>query len=277
MAKRRVTRRDVLRLGLGAAALPAAARLQGCSSHALTWRYGSGEDLVVGRGGWCWFQSPRAAIAADGRLYVGSSVGTSPATSSGAAQVSEIDLDHLRVASHRTLGRASVDDHTAPSVLAVDDGVQVGWTPHNGTDWVELGTYRGPLHRVVDPDSLVDPGVGTSYVSAHVVAGRRWVLYRGKDLFMELMSSSDGRSWVQHGVTIQKAPSSLDHRPYLLAASDGQRLHLVVSDGNPSDFPGCSVSYATIDPDLNVCDDAGRPVGQVGTAPPNPTQLTRLR
>lgn len=233
----------------------------------------SDRDLVVGPGAWCWFQQPRAAIDRSGSLWLGSTQG-SGAPSPGSVDITRIDLDAWRVAERRSLGRDRVDDHTAPSVLPVDGGVQVGWAPHRRTDRIDLGPADGPLTAVHRPGALRGPGRGTAYVSAHVVGRRRWVLYRGERFSWNLLTSSDGRRWRPEGLVV--APDPVGQRPYLLGASDGERLHLVVSDGNPTERLGCGTAAATVEADLTITDGAGRAIGRVGSAPASTHAMARL-
>lgn len=230
-------------------------------------------ELVVGPGAWCWFQAPRAAIDAAGTLWVGSTQGAG-APSPGRVQVTEVDLAAWRVRRRVPLGHDRVDDHTSPSVLPLADGVQVGWAPHRQASWLEVGRLGGPLQRIERPGALVAPGRGTSYVSAHVVAGERWVLYRGEGFTWHLLTSLDGERWQHRGAVVH--PDRPGQRPYLAAASDGARLHLVASDGNPTERPGSGVGCGSIDAELVVADGHGRPVGRVGDHAPTPRALTRL-
>lgn len=230
-------------------------------------------DLVVGPGGWCWFQAPRAAIDGRGTLWLGSTQGTG-APDPGRVEVTEVDLARWRVRSRTPLGHDRVDDHTSPSVLPVGDGVQVGWAPHRAVDWIELGRLGAPLQRIARPAVLVPPGRGTAYVSAHVVAGERWVLTRGEGFTWQLLTSADGRAWSHRGAVVTPAPSG--QRPYVAAASDGARLHLIASDGNPTERLGTGLGVGAIRPDLQITDVSGRVVGRVGERAPSPQQLTRL-
>lgn len=228
---------------------------------------------MVGPGAWCWFQQPRAAVDRSGSLWLGSTQGTG-APQPGAIDVTRIDLAGWRVVGRRTLGRDRVDDHTAPSVLPVAGEVQVGWAPHRRTDRIEVGPADGPLVALARRGALTPPGRGTAYVSAHVVAERRWLLYRGERFSWNLLTSDDGRRWRAEGLVV--APEPIGQRPYLLAASDGTRLHLVVSDGNPTERPGCGTAAATIEADLTLTDGGGRPIGCVGSAPASTAAMTRL-
>lgn len=265
-----MTRRGLL----GGLAAATATPLLSCGApaHAPT-RRPVDEPLVAGPGAWCWFQSPRAAIDASGSLWLGTSQG-SGAPTPGSVDVTQVHLGERRVVARHRLGVDRVDDHTSPSVLATDAGVQVGWAAHRRVDWLELGTLGEPLQRITRPGALTPPGRGTSYVSAHVVGDERWVLYRGEAFSWNLLTSIDGRTWVPRGLVV--APPAGGHRPYLLAASDGDRLHVLVSDGNPSEFRGTGVRVATIDADLAITTGAGRPVGAVGSDAPGVSALELL-
>ena len=229
-------------------------------------------DLSIGPGGWCWFQSPRAAIDETGSLWLGSSRGTA-APEPGRVEVTQVDLARRSVVGRWALGRDRVDDHTSPSVLAIDGEVQVGWAPHRREAWLEVGRLGGERPRIVRPDAVVEPGRGTAYVSAHVVAGVRWVLYRGEGFTWNLLTSPDGRRWSARGAVVR--PDAPGQRPYVAAASDGERLHLVASDGNPTERPGTGVGYGVIEPGGAIFDGSGRALGRVGD-PPTAASLTRL-
>ena len=228
--------------------------------------------VVVGPGAWCWFQSPRAAVLGDS-LWLGSTQGTG-APRPGSVDVTCVRLRDLEVLERRSLAVDRVDDHTSPSVLATAGGLQVGWAAHRRLDWLEVGPVEGPLQRIVRPRAVAEPGRGTSYVSAHVVGGRRWILYRGESFSWNLLTSPDGQRWTPHGLVV--APPAGGHRPYVHAVSDGLRLHLLATDGNPSEQRGTSVVAGTVHADLQITDATGRPCGRVGSAPPLPSTLTTV-
>jgi hypothetical protein len=230
-------------------------------------------DLVVGAGGWCWFQSPRACVDGRDRLWLGSSQGIGAPTP-GSVDVTSVDLASLTVVSRRSLATDRVDDHTSPSVLAVEGQVQVAWAAHRRTDWIEIGTADGPMQRIGRPASTIAPGRGISYGSAHLVGGERWLLYRGERFSWNLLTSPDGQRWSARGLVV--VPPAGGQRPYVLAASDGGRLHLLVSDGNPTERRGTSIFSATIDAAGVITTGNGRPVGAVGATAPHVGTLTRV-
>ena len=267
-----ISRRNLLR-SAGAGAVAIAGSGAGCVRPALVDPQHPAATTVIGPGGWCWFQSPRAVIDGRGELWIGSSQG-SGAPTPGSVDVTRVDLRTQRVMVRHRLAVDRVDDHTSPSVLAVPGGVQVGWAPHRRVDWLEIGEAGGPLRRITRPGALTEPGRGTSYVSAHLVAGQRWVLYRGESFSWNLLTSVDGTSWTARGLVV--APGVSGHRPYVHAASDGERLHLVVSDGNPSEFRGTGIWCGAIAPDLTIATASGRTIGRVGTAAVQPRALSAL-
>lgn len=259
---------------LGALAAVAAGRVvPSCQPASGGGSGAAGRELVVGPGAWCWFQAPRACIDATGSLWLGSTQGTG-APQPGSVDVTRVDLATLRIAGRRSLGRDRVDDHTSPSVLDTPTGIQVGWAAHRRADWIDVGPFAGPLQRISRPAALTAPGRGTAYVSAHLVAGTRWLLYRGEQFSWNLLTSPDGAAWTWRGLVV--APGASGQRPYLTAASDGARLHLLVTDGNPTEFPGTSVWAAVVGADLSITDSAGRSIGRVGGAPAVTRSMTRV-
>jgi hypothetical protein len=285
------SRRDVLRWGaaLGVAGVAPLA-LAGCrpiptpaplrpDASVRPLGFAAGTDVVVGQGGWCWFQAPRASMAPAGVLWVGSSVSRTLTELDGAVQVHAIDTVAGTVLSTRTVASTREDDHTSPSVLAVGDRVQVAWALHQGNDYLDVGDVApdGSFapQRIRRPNSTRAPGRGTSYASVHVVGGERWLLYRGEQFSWNLLTSNDaGATWRARGLVV--APAAPRARPYVAAASDGTRLHLLVNDSNPTEFPGTSVYAGTLGADLVVRNTAGTAVGTVGAGAPVPTRLTRL-
>lgn len=266
-----LTRRNLLG---GAAAVAVGAPLRTClDGQAVADPFApSRPTLEVGPGGWCWFQAPRASIAADGTLWLGATQGTAAPTP-GAVDAWSIDLDALAVSGRHRLGVDRVDDHTSPSVLAVGDDVHVGWAPHRRADWLRLGRVGSPLAEVARPGALVAPGRGTSYVSAHVVGGDRWVLYRGERFSWNLLVAGPA-GWIPKGLVID--PGDDGHRPYLVASAHGDVLHVAVSDGNPTEVRGSGVSVGTVHHDGTIADAAGTPVGAVGSRPAPVPRLTRI-
>lgn len=238
-----------------------------------------GTDVVVGQGGWCWFQSPRASMAPGGVLWLGASVSKTGTDLDGSVQVHSVDTVAGEVRSTRTVARTREDDHTSPSVLAVGDRVQVAWALHQGNDYLDVGDVapNGSFapQRIRRPTSTRAPGRGTSYASVHIVGGDRWLLYRGEQFSWNLLTSNDaGATWLARGLVV--APAGPSARPYVAAVSDGTRLHLLANDGNPAEFPGTSIYAGTVGTDLKVRDASGAVVGSVGGGAPVPSKLTRL-
>ena len=184
----------------------------------------------------------------------------------------------MSIHSRRVVGHERADDHTSPSVVALGDRVQVSWAPHRLADYLDIGllTPGGAfeLQRVHRSNSVRLPGRGTSYASVHAVEGQRWLLYRGEGFTWNLLTSPDGTTWTGRGAVV--LPSASGQRPYLSAASDGTRLHLIVSDGNPTEAPGCSVSAASIDASFVIRNSAGTTIGTVGPGAPTTAACTRL-
>lgn len=236
-----------------------------------------GTDTVVGQGGWCWFQAPRASLGPKGMLWLGSTVG-GPEAEAGSVQATAFDTVGGTVRSRRTVAVTRQDDHTSPSVLAIGDRVQVSWALHQANDYLEVGdtSVSGTLvtRRIHRPASLTAPGRGMAYSSAHVVDGHRWILYRGEQFSWNLLSSPDGTTWTAHGLVVK--PGAAGDRPYLHAASDGKRLHLLVTDGNPLEFRGTSVYAGVVEADLTIKRSDGSVAGRVGASAPAPKALTRI-
>jgi hypothetical protein len=237
-----------------------------------------GTDVSIGQGGWCWFQDPRLAVDPGGRLWLGSTVGGTTALNNGEVRITIVDLAKLQVVDARVLDRGAQDDHTSPSVFVVDGRVQVAWAQHRPVDYIDVAEFDGlglrARQRIRRPASLTSPGRGMSYASAHVVGGVRWILYRGEQFSWNLLTSGDGHTWTARGLVVK--PGTYGQRPYLHAASDGTQLHFVVTDGNPTEYPGTSVYAGTIGADFTIRNSSGAVVGKVGATAPVPKALTRL-
>lgn len=284
----RLTRRDLLRLaGAAGVATMVPLSLSACdpantpmplppdpSVRALG--FVGGTDTVVGQGGWCWFQSPRTSLGPGGVLWLGSTIGGTQTESDGYVQVTAFDTSTHTVLSRRSVAKTQQDDHTSPSVLALGDTVQVSWALHQNVDYLEVGdtTVSGALvtRRVRRPASLTPPGRGMAYSSAHVVAKNRWILYRGEQFSWNLLTSPDGVTWTARGLVV--TPGAAGDRPYVHAVSNGNRLYLLVADGNPAEFRGSSVYAAVVESDLTIKRTDGVVVGKVGANAPKPRQLT---
>lgn len=237
-----------------------------------------GADAEVGPGAWCWFQAPRASFGPDGLLWMGASVAETGTALDGAVKLYGWDTRSGDLVVDRTLDATRQDDHTSPSVLAIGREVQVSWALHQALDWVEIGrTSRNGIlvtQRITRPGALRSPARGTAYASVHIVDGQRWLLYRGEQFSWNLLTSPDGERWTARGLVI--APGTAGDRPYLHAASDGKRLHILCTNGNPTEYRGTSAYAGTIEADLTIRRSLGGVVGSVGAGAPKPAQLLRL-
>jgi hypothetical protein len=237
-----------------------------------------GVDAQLGQGAWCWFQAPRASMGPRGVLWMGASVANTRTAADGAVKALAYDLPRRSLVVDRTLVVAREDDHTSPSVLALGDEVQVSWALHQRVDHLDVAmtSVGGGLRsqRIRRPDALRAPGRGTSYCSVHVVDGHRWLLYRGEQFSWNLLTSPDGVSWTARGLVV--APGTAGDRPYLQAASDGARLHVVITDGNPTEYRGTSAYAGTIEADFTIRRFGGASIGRVGAGAPKPRAFTRL-
>ena len=285
-----VSRRDLLRwitaagaasvlpVGLGAC-LPGKTPMPLAPDAFLRGRgFTGGIETDLGAGAWCWFQSPRASFGPGGILWLGSSVAGTQTADDGAVQATAFDTTTSNIVLRRTLTITRQDDHTSPSVLALGNEAQISWALHKPLDYLDIstatagGAYR--TQRIRRPGSMKRPGRGMSYSSAHVVGGNRWILYRGEQFSWNLLTSPDGATWTAHGLVV--APGTAGDRPYVHATSDGTRLHVVVSDGNPTEFRGTSAWAGTIDADLTIRRADGKSIGRVGSTAPPPQRFTRL-
>ena len=193
-------------------------------------------------------------------------------------QATAFDTTSGKIRLRRNLVNAQEDDHTSPSVLAIGDKVQISWALHQKVDYFDVGdaSVNGPfvVHRLHRPGAIQSPGRGMAYSSAHVVNGSRWILYRGEKFSWNLLTSPDGVTWTARGLVV--APGVTGARPYLHAVSDGKRLHILVTDGNPTEFPGTCVYAGTVEADFTVKRFGGAVAGTVGPKAPKPTSLTRI-
>jgi hypothetical protein len=237
-----------------------------------------GPEWNLGQGGWCWFQTPRTSLGPKGILWLGTTIGGLNTDDDGMVQATAFDTTSGKIRLRRNLVNAQEDDHTSPSVLAIGDKVQISWALHKKVDYFDVGdaSVNGPfvVHRLHRPGAIQSPGRGMAYSSAHVVNGSRWILYRGEKFSWNLLTSPDGVTWTARGLVV--APGVTGARPYLHAVSDGKRLHILVTDGNPTEFPGTCVYAGTVEGDFTVKRFGGAVAGTVGPKAPKPTSLTRI-
>lgn len=280
-----MSRRDLLRLGVGVAAAPALSRLAACAPvgdpppAGVRWLFTSGADLDLGQGSWCWYSSPRTVVDGD-QLYAGSVVTGTGTAQDGEIVVHKVDLAKRRIAARTVVGHAvQPDDHANPSVSLPNGpggGVQVAWAPH--TRRPEDGyVYAGMLGDELQP--ITEQMDGTAYAAAERVAGQRWILTRRvlvERSWSLLRYRPEG--WENLGQVTTAVPSAeeAEPRPYHVVASSGSHMHLFVSTSNPSQQPFSSVYHGTVNPDLQVRRTDGRVVGTVGSSPPPITALTKV-
>jgi hypothetical protein len=209
---------------------------------------------------------------------LGTSVAETGTPADGAIKALCYDVPSSTLIVDRTLRVAHQDDHTSPSVLALGDEVQVSWALHRPVDYLDISTTNVSgaysTQRIHRPKSIVKPGRGMSYCSVHIVDGNRWLLYRGEKFSWNLMTSPDGKKWTPLGLVV--TPGTLGDRPYIHAASDGNRLHLLVTNGNPTEYRGTCAYAGTISKDLTIKRADGKVIGKVGDSAPKPAAFTRL-
>ena len=138
-----------------------------------------GTDTVVGQGGWCWFQSPRSSMGANGVLWLGSTIGHTFTEADGTIQATAFNSRTRSVIRRIDLTDAQQDDHTSPSVLALGSRVQIAWALHTKVDYLDVGDAKTggsfTAQRIRRPGAVKAPGRGMAYASAHVVNGQRWI------------------------------------------------------------------------------------------------------
>ncbi|WP_421119083.1 hypothetical protein ACE2AJ_17225 [Aquihabitans daechungensis] len=287
----RLSRRDLLRwAGIAGAAAVVPVGLAGCRTVTTPsplkpdpsvrgLGFVGGTDTVIGQGGWCWFQAPRSSMGPDGVVWLGSTIGHTFTDADGTIQATAFDSRSRSIVRRIDLAKAHQDDHTSPSVLALGNAAQISWATHQRVDYLDVGDARlsgsFEAQRIRRPGAIKAPGRGMAYTSAHVVNGQRWLLYRGEQFSWNLLVSvDDGSTWTAKGLVV--APGAAGVRPYVHAASDGRRLHIVVTDGNPTEYRGNSAYAGTVESDLSIRRADGATVGKVGSTAPTPKKLTRL-
>lgn len=267
-----MSRRTVLRLGVGAAAV-ATLGLSACERDLAQVAFPpSGQGMVAARGGWCVWPYQRAVMHPDGRLFVGAVRPVSRISSR--IEVTSVDTVNLQPSETFPIARVdnrTPDDHWSPSLALIGNQVQVGWTRHDhDAEWLMVGTsLRQPLQRFDVPGAS-----SVTYTQSLTTTGRRWVGYRDARRGWSIMSSVDrGTTWTHHGPIIANAEFE---RAYVAMASDGERLHLLVADAHASSRR-TSIWHGILHPDLAVSDSFGTVVGTVGEAPAPPSALTLVR
>ncbi|MCU1499638.1 MAG: hypothetical protein JWM47_3591 [Acidimicrobiales bacterium] len=275
------TRRGFLRgMAATAVAAPLTGVLSGCESPArqIAGRWAAAGPVDLGAGSWCWFSSPRSVVNGSAMLFTGGVVTGTGTHADGDVFVSKVDLASRHVSKRWVVGRTTQpDDHAHPSLSlpnGPDGAVEVAWAPHSlhGIDrWLWAGQLGAPLKKVHEAG-------GIAYAARAVVGGERWMLSRFIDRTKGRSSAyswclmrdrGTGKGWVVEGTTVLAIPGT-SGRPYHMVCSDGKRLHVFASDGNPSDVPafGSSVHHFCIEQDLTITDGRGRAFGRVGTRPP---------
>lgn len=233
----------------------------------------------IGPGGWCWFQGERIAVDPTwGRAWFGSAQCLTPgATAPVHVTAAGLGPD-LPVLSRRVVGSCFGDDHASPGLLVTDPGRMplYGWASHRREDWLEVGRLGSRPTRLTLPNKA---GSGVAYARFHQVGRQWWMLTRAEDWQWCLLTADRPEGpWRWRGKLLTSLPSRARavHRPYLQAASDGRRLHVAVSDAHPMEGWGVGVSAFVVHPSMEITDTAGRPIGVVGTRPPNRRTMTRI-
>ena len=206
----------------------------------------------TGDGGWCWFSNPRA-VSRDGKTYTGW------VTQDGSVQAAELNHASGRVTTVDLHKQYQRDDHDNPSFVFLPDGrLMAFYSQHNfgklppaihSRTTVRPGDFTEWTPEVALPISEKLTGTGISYCNPHLLSDENNALYlfwRGKTFKPTMSKSTDGgKTWTPAQVVFSRAGLPSGNRPYGQYASNGKdRIHLLFTDGHPSNEAHNSVYYA---------------------------------
>ena len=239
--------------------------------------------------GWCWFQNPRAIIS-NGVLWAGYVCsGYQNPEIAGQIRVVEHHLDSAHTTEHilfqpsdREVASTWVDDHNAPSLIALPNGdILAAFTrhgrdekvhfaqvsPRKGSATVSRWTWALPPESRVTYSNLV-------YLESEQ---RLFNFFRGLNGSWKpsLMVSDDwGRSWHGYSILVDVAEESRKQRPYILISSNGvDDIHFVFTDDHPRDSPN-SLYYMKYESGKGLSDTDGKPLGDFATGISHPSKAS---
>lgn len=197
-------------------------------------------------GAWCWFESERAIVdASDPRrplLLAGVvSCGEPAGTEHGDIDVLWLDLRSGDRGSFELHDRFQADDHNSPALLRRADGrylaVYAGHNVDNRTLW--RVSEPGDPTRWGLPLSI-DNNARTTYSNLYRARGsddgpiRLYNFHRSRNFNPNLhVSDDEGDTWRFAGRLLAVGRGGT--RPYVNYAGDGERIHLIATDGHPRD------------------------------------------
>jgi len=238
----------------------------------------SAQTRVLGPGGWSYFGDPRA-VHAGGKTFIGYT------DLDGYSRVAEIEKG--RVIRQRRFGpRSRVDDHTNPSIDLQPDGrLSFFYNNHQGPRmYIRSTRYPYSLRSISSASALptnTSGRHGYSYPNPLRASSRLWLFWRGGNFQPNYSVRVPGR-WTR-AETLALGPCCYRlsdgrlqrHRPYAKYDTDGQNIHVTMTEGNEAAYRN-SVYYAEVRPGDGLYTATGRRISRLGD-PPAVRDLDRVR
>lgn len=242
-------------------------------------------------GAWSWFEDERAIIDdsdPNNTLLLVSSVSAGGGSEGGDVDLLWLNVDTGVKGEFELHNQLQQDDHNSAALWIRPDGRYVAaYGRHGGDDFMRwrISTNPGDPASWSASQSLdVSPGSGANatYNNLHYLpadnggAGRLYNFTRTINFDPNVVTSDDlGQTWQYRGKLLTQGGSST--RPYMRYFSDGDRIHLIGTEGHPRNEPNNSIYHGYIQDgvlynstgsvvDGNLFDAAGQ----------SPTQLTSI-
>lgn len=249
--------------------------------------------VVNPNAGWCWWQSRRAIITADGDLLA-----TSVPSSKGAdGRSKSIDVTSVDVGTRQATvtslmqGTLRSDDHNDGALIELPSGrVVTTWSGHaeeprryvawrdpGSTEWVQGAPVERPESMDVPADGSRPPRVTYANLmwSPHENGGRGrlYDMFRGRwNEWSYQVSDDEGETWT-YGGSLFDSDGGLK-RPYAhWAADDDGRIWFTIGDDHPT-YAEMNGLYAGYLADGRMYRTDGTEVAVIGERRPDPDEFT---
>ncbi|MBX2851027.1 MAG: BNR repeat-containing protein [Phycisphaeraceae bacterium] len=203
-------------------------------------------DLITfnDNGAWVWFTDERAIVDTATNQIIVTSVadqsGTGGLSRNGDIEIASYNLGTEAVIRHTLANGLEANDHAQPAIYQRTDGrYAVAYSRHNDTSGSRFVVSTNPGDITSwGSVSFVNSGSPATYLNMYYLpadnngAGRLYNFVRSENFDPNVhVSNDEGTTWSYGGKLVTEGGSS--QRPYARYTSDGEKIHVTVTEHHP--------------------------------------------